>query len=488
MRAPLLFGLALLVPACRSPFPDVPDRGSDGGAARFEVEPGDAAAAPRTLRIRIAAARPEDLDADAVHLFRGELSAYYLGRIKRDDLPSTLRARELPTIAWRDPADPTALVLAPGVALTPGEPYSVASSASGLLGVLRVSLDAAAPLDRIWPPLDAGATLDTLVFCGDGGVSLATPVDVTLDPGTVSALALPGVDDQSSFSDECLRVEIDGGTETSTLAPPVGVGAQPLDPAFVVVGAPADGGPTECVSSEQAFGPGCLALDDDRLRLRTDEPVLWSLRIGDRATLAVSDGSSAIFVRDLAPGSGLLLEASVLDLGGRRARVSAAVTLLPAHPHLVIDEVLANPRGSEPTQEWVELTNDGTLPVDLAGYSLADTAGESVLPMLVLEPGARALVVGEGFAENPELDVAPEPGTPLVRVASVGTRGLANDGEPLQLRAPDGSVVSRFPALAQPEAGASAARRHPWSSDNSPADFALHSPPGASPGAPNTLR
>ena len=34
-------------------------------------------------------------------------------------------------------------------------------------------------------------------------------------------------------------------------------------------------------------------------------------------------------------------------------------------PHVVINEVLANPVGGEPAQEWVELYNDGRAPAVL---------------------------------------------------------------------------------------------------------------------------
>jgi hypothetical protein len=84
------------------------------------------------------------------------------------------------------------------------------------------------------------------------------------------------------------------------------------------------------------------------------------------------------------------------------------------------------------------------------------------------------------------LDAPIAPGTRLVELASLGTRGLSNSGEALLLVGPEG-VVARFPLLAASHAGRSWARRALTTADDDPRAFAEHGTPGASPGAPNTF-
>jgi hypothetical protein len=97
------------------------------------------------------------------------------------------------------------------------------------------------------------------------------------------------------------------------------------------------------------------------------------------------------------------------------------------------------------------------------------------------------LLVAEGYAPDPELDLVPSPGVSIVRVARLGKNGLANAGELLRLYDGDGSVVSRFPARAANAPGQSVARRTPDAPDGESGSFGDHAPPGASPGAPNVV-
>jgi hypothetical protein len=164
--------------------------------------------------------------------------------------------------------------------------------------------------------------------------------------------------------------------------------------------------------------------------------------------------------------------------------VNETLALLSARGALVVSEVYADAHGPEPAQEWVELVNAGSAPVDLAGFVLEDGAGATELPGGVLEAGGYALVM------NPEFDaisdVAPRSSALIVTVDRIGSQGLANQGESLRLKDPEGNVVSRFPALAG-RRGVSVARRAPWSLDNDAVAFGLHASPGSSPGAENRL-
>lgn len=120
---------------------------------------------------------------------------------------------------------------------------------------------------------------------------------------------------------------------------------------------------------------------------------------------------------------------------------------IPAAPALpvAITEVLPNPAGAETSQEYVELRNLGDAPVVLDGLAIEDDAGRDLLPVATLAPGAWALVVGASFIEGAPGDVAPRPGTPLLRVGGrIGRDGLRQQGEPVRLLAADGSVLSSY--------------------------------------------
>jgi hypothetical protein len=145
---------------------------------------------------------------------------------------------------------------------------------------------------------------------------------------------------------------------------------------------------------------------------------------------------------------------------------------------------MANPLGAEPAQEWIEIVNDGTVPVDLGGFSLDLSDGPVPLPSVTLESRRFAMLVSQSYAPADGRDVPPAPGTPILRLPRLG---LSNSGETVILRAADGTAVSRFPALAPPRAGVSVARRAPSSLDSDPRAFGPHVGNGASPGWENDI-
>jgi hypothetical protein len=153
-------------------------------------------------------------------------------------------------------------------------------------------------------------------------------------------------------------------------------------------------------------------------------------------------------------------------------------------PHVVLNEVLANPAGAEPAEEWVELYNDGSESVSLGGFLLEDAGGRTLLPDASLDAGHFALIVPEAFLADDGVDPPPAPDAVLLRVPALGRAGLSNEGEMLTLRAPTGMVVSTFPAM-KTKNGVSTARFAPDAPDADSASF-VASPNGTStPGAPN---
>lgn len=492
MRAKLLVLATLSLAACRNPFaappyPDPPDGGPMDAALSFDP-PADASAVPEVVHIRVELPSGVSQDPTDTWLFDGELSKYYVDRIRRDDLPHTLLARQVPALVWSEPAQ-NEIVVAPSVPLTPGHTYSLASPELGWFAMLSVQKGASAPLlTRVWPPPEAGSGARRAVFCSDASAPRAGG-RVELEPAHVAARLVPGVDDAGALRGSCLALSALGPLpDGAALVAPPRYRHAALDPTPLRAGrAPAAGAAPTCDADETRFGPACALVLDDRLVVRPPAaPALWIVTHAAVATLHTVNTGERFVIRGLRPDSVEPVRLSVTDLSGRERDFRLTVRTEAALPHVVINEVMANPLGPEPEQEWVELVNDGTAAVELAGFQLSDGAGVSTLGAARLEPGAFALVVRDDFVADDGEDVKPASGTLLLRVPEIGKNGLSNAGELLTLSDPNGNVVSRFPALSASKGGISMARRHPWSLDDDARAFGA-SADRASPGAPNQL-
>jgi Lamin Tail Domain len=149
--------------------------------------------------------------------------------------------------------------------------------------------------------------------------------------------------------------------------------------------------------------------------------------------------------------SGVIAQAvlRVVDRAGNSAvSTPVALDLPPRLPRLAITEVLANPAGSENTQEFVEIYNADSESVALGGLLVADKAGSDALPEALLPAGAYAIVVPEAYNPADGKDPAPRDGTVIVRVPGrLAGDGLANAGEPVRLISADGFVISQYSGL-----------------------------------------
>jgi hypothetical protein len=493
-HALIAFGLmglvgSVLLTSCPGPLPERPQpppKAERDAAPNVSVEP-DATLenAPAVLRLRIRLAEGVVELPEQTRLFAGTLSSYHLGRIRGRDLPATLLEREVPSVTWAAAAG-RELVVAPSQPLAPGETYSLASPALGLIAVLSIAPDdSAALMLRAWPPKDAGKGVEWAIFCADAAVPEGSAL-VGLDPLALRAEIRPGkvVDRQSPG---CLHLRsLEEPPEGALLVPPPHALGFALDPAPFLVAPPPLLVPQVCEPDETQFGPGCALVEDDRLILRGPEvETFWLLEAASLTlTLPVASGQRVI-VRGLVPASTVEFSVTVLDTAGRATSAHAVVNTRSVQPHVVISEVFADAVGPEPAQEWIELVNDGKAPVDLDRWVLEDVGGAVLLPSHRLDPGAFVLLVSEGFSQQTTWDVTPAPGTALLYLPSLGKNGLANSGEPLLLRSPDRTVISHFPAMPRPKPGVSVARTAPSALDDDPSSFALHDVPGASPGAPN---
>jgi hypothetical protein len=258
-----------------------------------------------------------------------------------------------------------------------------------------------------------------------------------------------------------------------------GPGGEPIPPApaaAFVTGSQADAAPPVVDSVSLDAEGGCIAV-----AFVTDEPA--------RAT-ALLQGSAGL-LGESAPGPlgtqhDLALD-PVAGLTGVRLRVvdaydnSAEYGPYPVPgslPRLAISEVLANPNGPEPAQEYVEIVNVGTVGVDLTGWRITDdeAAAGDELPAMTLPAGAIGLIVPVTFDEGGGPDPAPDNTAILLRLtgSTLGSGGLSNSGEPVFLVDSLGVTVSSFPGSAEGGAlpaggqsvmrqvGSQCSQRGPW--------------------------
>jgi hypothetical protein len=492
-----MFASSALLGACASPLPEKgvgpgstvvdPPEAAGSPVVRFEPPAPPDAVTPVT---RIFVEFPGALADPRAMLVAGALTASQLRDFGKPVVPASLTSRAVSTLVWLEPSA-TVVVVAPLAALEPGALYTLAVSAPLVSLPFKVAAGPSA-LARVWPDRDDVApSARAAVWCGPSDLG---PLDapVTLEPallagrftlGTGAPVAAPRC---VSFFSVAPSVASDASAPPA-LAPPAvtfddGTRAA-LEPTVLFDRDEPPAAVSSCVAPAIPFGPACAEVEDDRVVVHPGaEPLLWTIDFGEPPVVRASRGGASFTLRPL-PAEGRCRVAT-LDRSGHVS--TADVAIVPAAPraHVVVNEVLANPAGAEPAQEWVELYNDGSNAVALEGWVLEDAGGSTPLPAAELASGGFALVVPDAYVADDGIDPPPAPGTILVRVPMLGRSGLSNEGEKLTLRDPAGQVMSTFPAV-KTKNGVSVARTTPDAADADPAFF-ISSPNGSStPGAPN---
>ena len=154
---------------------------------------------------------------------------------------------------------------------------------------------------------------------------------------------------------------------------------------------------------------------------------------------------------------------------------------------VVINEILYDPPAPQPsTNEYVELLNRSSAPVDLAGLALADAADTTALPPEAppLAPGSYVVLVRDEDAFNKAF--------PAVQnyVVVPGFPALNNSGDDLRLLTQAESTVLDFVPYRPSWGGADVAleRISPDGPSTDPANFADSvDPGGGTPGQPNSV-
>jgi hypothetical protein len=302
-------------------------------------------------------------------------------------------------------------------------------------GTPEVPVNLAAVVVRFPAPISWGAA--GLQLC-DGAVASAPPEELTCEGGVCYRAPLIAT---LPAATSC-RVTLTAGA-TDAAGAPVPSG---LIGVFDTAAAPDERPPALGEVTVTVAGP-CLAVG-----FATDEPTTGTvvLSVGDLAvTTAAGSGQTrfdlAVPLGALPPSTPATLTVRVTDRAGNVVESAPFAFDTPAPlPSLAITEVLSNPAGPEPAQEYVELSNLGDLSLSLAGLRLEDTKGGDDLPDVALAPGEMALIVASGYVEQQGQDPSPRFGTTVVRVdARLGSDGLANGGEIVRLKRGE-DVVSSY--------------------------------------------
>lgn len=441
------------------PREDTPD---EVARVDFDPAPAEDGAVAAVVHVAITPPEADRLDAADLVLVAGDLSEVQLRYLQDGRLTRAVQERVVPFDAFQRGG---AWVVAPNQALVPG-PFAVAVVGGDVLARFSVADAGPATLQRVFPPAGVSSSAGALVYCGDAPIT--SSARLAFMPAGPAGRLVP-------LADGCARfvVDVPAALEPprSRFVAPVRVwfdaeGERALDPAPLVLGDVASVPGLGCDGTEQPLAAGCALVQDDRVRVRVPSDArLWSIQIvGADGTIAASttrvaggDASDTFELRGLTSSTSYMMRARAIDLGGTELETSCVVTTSAPVDHLILSEVLANPLGAEPAQEWIEIQNDGGQAVSLDGYTLADAGASFSLPALVLAPGDRALVVNESFDEADGADPSPARDCSIVRVPKLGKNGLSNEGERITLSRDD-VEVSFMPATPKPAAGKSVAR------------------------------
>jgi hypothetical protein len=424
--------------ACAS-LPDTPhrptgsaDAGDEGDAVHLTTVPERAGSEiDAVVHLRLAG---EGLRAERTVLVEGEISDVALRALAKGTLPASTESRRIPC-ATRNEGD--ALILIPARELPSTGSLTLAFAPDGG-GASRLALSVkrtGTVARRVFPPENIDSTGDAAVFCGEAGIPAVTAVG--LFPGVP-----PAVDRAFGAGARCVIVRLGAAPHfPSALVADDGTTLL-LDPTPLQKSGDAPGAISpSCGASRIPLGPTCLSVEDDRLRVDVGTaPVMVQLIAGPSELLEPLTDAPLV-LRGLVPDHPYMVSLRWLDLRGVLGEATASITTSLPRPRLVLTEALADAKGSEPAGEWVEIHNDGLVPVDLAGWKLEDSGGAVVLPGAQLEPGDVALLVPSAFSP----DTPPDPGALLIDIGSLGDNGLSNAGEALALRDPAGMILTPSP-------------------------------------------
>ncbi len=450
------------------------------GCALGSREPGlsvgwedDGLFAPRIGSLEL---RGISLSAEDVWLVQGKLNQKALAGVFARNPAESVVKRRVPAFvrAFEDN-----LLVRPTVRLEPAELYSVVALGTGLLTVIETRGDQARIFSRLGAAVLPRGGIATYCVM-EGGAPLAGALDERLEsedcetPLGGPVRAQPGVGTLRIFADSCVQLLLPEGEEDYFLPPRKVFGIE-LDPAPIALAGSGSAALNTFACGEEA----CLVVRGSVLESTVSPDLGFIEAHAEGNVLRAFAQNAPLRLGPLEPDLEYAARA-VFEWGGTIFEASSLQSSGPGAAVFVLNEVLANPNGPEPQQEWVEIVNTGNRAASLSHYRLKDSGGETVLPDVSLGPGEFGVVARADWTPDPRMDAVPVATAVRIVVDQIGRGGLRNDGEMLELLDPDGLSVSLVPALAT-KPGKSVARTGPLAPDL-PESFVLEEP---TPGSPN---
>lgn len=467
---PSLFPVLLFSSACNQAL--LPER----SGLTLEEESGEALeSVPRVARFRLLGAGAIALED--IWLVSGDVSSVSQGKLERGEVPKTVEDHREPLIVWVEGEE---IRLAPSTILEAGARYSLVAVGAGLIGTFAVSSEER-PVLRLWGSSFAPAGGEA-VYCTGAPPHLSTPLDLDAfdqAPGFQRGVSVTGIG-----ADYCVRAALP--TDEDIFLPPASVDEFLLEPTPIdllpdVVPVDGTGSPSGCEGSVQFHG-GCAVVMQGAVMARVSAGYYF-FSFAKKGTKESTHEVVLEALTDQSIAFGPLEADSLYELSITRFSPGASsvegeneVHTFESGPpaaRFILTEVLADPLGSEPQAEWVEVMNAGTSAGSLGGLFLWDSGRGVPLPDVVLGPGEVGLIVRSDFSFSS--DVIPDAASVPVVVPTLGDNGLRNSGEEVSLRSEDGQILSSIPAIPA-RAGESVARRDPWATDARDS-FEVTSPP-----------
>lgn len=428
-------------------------------------------------RLKLEVLDGEELVAAEILLVEGEISKLSARRLAEGDLPATIGERRVPVRVER--ISPSHWEVAPMTLLSPGE-YALASLGRGLLTSLMVSDQEVTVLPR-WGGVSAQGFV---TYCADSGQvprELAVPETDSGQPALVSEL-IRGAMGTELGSSECLSFPLQ--PTPGWILPPL------LSPQFALEPTPLAGVSRDGSASQPLAGVDVnLSLGASGVYVQLPQGRYVSeLRLEGDGAPVLSKRVELVRSGEVFLGPLLAERDYELSITSESASPSVFRTRFISGPdagRVIINEVLANPAGPEPSSEWVEIKNVGTLTVNLLGMVISDGSLDVSLPEIQLAPSQFAVLVGASYLPRPEFDAVPSSSAIPVVLPRLGKAGISNTGEGISLIDRDGRRISSVPPLPA-KAGVSWARKGDFSSDEANS-FAQQLPVRATPGAENVF-
>ncbi len=228
--------------------------------------------------------------------------------------------------------------------------------------------------------------------------------------------------------------------------------------------------PMSCAEAERNRDGLCVAesVASASVRLTTNEPALLWATGPEHLILEVlsSPWSTEHFfgVAGLEPSTETSIDLVIEDINGNNIPMTLPLTGVLAEG-VVLTEILADPLGPEPAQEFIEIANIGIETADISGWMIddnGDTNGDLIPEGTYLQSGQVAILVSPEFDMNAAADPSPHPEALVIILDSaLGSNGLKNSAaESIELYNREGRLQSSYSGeIGTPKEGVSVIRR-----------------------------